>query len=317
MLHQLKACSYTKSHVDSTLPMIPEQVTHPNSDIYKCPDCRDMRVWDQKVPNKPLYNRRFLHHRPPVIYHNHPQPSSRCLDTDNEYLLIDPNLECQSYDYWSKNLAGQIGQGVPINTDDESQPCYTCPKDLHHIPSEKRKWLWGNNINIEADNHLKTLYYYNPHDCLSKEGESKIRNISVDCLQTGPYTTNNLDKDKNSQLPVDKIRPDIPRHPVPHTRGQNSTYMSLAPDRIPECIEGGCKLSQSDIPLEYGIGKQLYKPSYSQHHPYIPSVKQGEEPRVAPALFNRPTSIVGNLPTNYEHGPRSQYWEYVEDCVHK
>ena len=327
--HPDKACAIYKG--ESTLPMIPEQVKHPNSDIFRCSDCREGRIWDQKIPNEPILERNFLIKHPPVIHRNYPQSSDPCLCTDNEYLLLDKTLEERRYKYWKNNLRGQLEQGVPTLSKNElkkEKEIEGTDVNLSKIPPLQRKWIWSTPRNIGAENQLYRLHYYNPLECLTPSQENHLRKINVPCLQAGPSGIQH----KAQLLPVDKVRENEPRHPVPVSSHMNDGKCHR-PQRLHCPIEGGCRLSQSDTPLYFGCGtyckkdrlstcrketKKQIRQGYVPWNPHIGwyPTDSTQYHSTTPCLWNRSTSVKHSLPTTYENElPNSSiYWNYVEDC---
>jgi hypothetical protein len=134
------------------------------------PNCCD--VWDQRIPNEPLYERNFLIQHPPVIHRNYPRNTDQCVMEDRKtqpWLLLDPALEQESANYWCGNLKRCENQGVPT---------VDAPFDRCNMPHKKlakkhtdRPWVHGVNYNIDVNSQLKRLDYYNPKDCIVKSRE--------------------------------------------------------------------------------------------------------------------------------------------------
>jgi hypothetical protein len=119
--------------------------------------------WDQRIPNKPLYERQFLIERPPTIPQNRPHNTSLCMPVQNcqPYLLMDRIAEEDAMRYWYYIAANSNNKGVNSG----------CKKDIsleqmmQKYPN--RPWLHGVHRNISHDSQLRNRNYYNPQDCVN------------------------------------------------------------------------------------------------------------------------------------------------------
>ena len=155
------------------------------SNIYmKC----NQRVWDQRIPNEPLYDRRFLIQRPTIVYQARPANTDECnvamcgIQTGGANIIRKTPID---YKYWCKYLSGELNQGLPVNSTHkkhknmEKTPCPLTEKQLKRKVqrtlgiraglnglTDFEPWNEGVQYNIDADSKLRRLDYYNPTDCI-------------------------------------------------------------------------------------------------------------------------------------------------------
>ena len=139
-----------------------------NAELWKCNKDQELRQWDQRIPNEPLFDRTFLIHRPPVIHQQYPSLTNECIESRGDWLLLNPALEKDSGNYWCSHLNGQINQGLPTSKH------YCDYSDATVSAENPSPWLTGTNINVDAESSLRRLDYYNPEDCISEKVNKKL-----------------------------------------------------------------------------------------------------------------------------------------------
>ena len=163
-------------------------MNHPNSEINGCKTKygngvhpQEQKKWDQRIPNEPLLDRRFLIERPPIVYNRRVQTTNPCIGLDHNWLLVDPLLECQSAEHWLENLT-RHNLGLPLYTSTRKVNC----KDLEKLKKEfpDRPWLHGINRNIDAESHLLALEYYTPEDCINSDARMRLRKQNLNANNT-------------------------------------------------------------------------------------------------------------------------------------
>lgn len=147
---------------------------HPNAELEMCTNCtQELKTWDQRIPNEPIFERNFLIQRPPPIHINYPQSTTPCIKADPNQLLLNQKLQRESAAYWDQYLRGKSFQGLPVTPVAQTLKKGEIKKIRRQRPD--RPWIYGTNINIDAESKLFSLNYYNPTDCINK----KVR----DCLE--------------------------------------------------------------------------------------------------------------------------------------
>lgn len=167
---------------------------HPNSELLKCPgnDHRELRQWDQRIPNEPILARNELIYRPPIIPTSYPPNTNPCIaqsQVHNRWTLETSDANTMARDYWCNHLQGQLNQGVPITR-------LSCKKEPKLNSAGNEPWIHGTNINIDAESRLRRLHYYNPHDCINDNVLRKLakenKEASINMYDNYYKMTNNF-----------------------------------------------------------------------------------------------------------------------------
>jgi len=148
---------------------------HPNAELSKCTNnTQELKLWDQRIPNEPLFQRNFLLERPPVINRVPPITTTQCIAPPSSFLVVDPKMEYQSADYWNKHLSQIRVEGLPTNPSLPKKQKRKEELSKYKQTNPEQPWLFGTNININAESKLKGLDYYNPKDCINSETFQKL-----------------------------------------------------------------------------------------------------------------------------------------------
>lgn len=128
---------------------------HPNSNY----------LWDQRIPNEPLFERNFLIERPPIILQDSPSSTSQCTPVchSRPWLVMDKNTEKQMMSYWHHNVVNRDCKGP--NTKPKKKNAKSLKKMTERNPD--RPWLHGIHRNIDRDSLLSNRNCYNPKDCIN------------------------------------------------------------------------------------------------------------------------------------------------------
>ncbi len=167
---------------------------------YRPPACWDCPVWDQRIPNQPIFERNFLLYQPPIVTVSRPANTSFCQlpipalpdAIDNRRTagiptaanpdyrtLLQPwvNLPAEEEPklalYWWQNTVNQGPIGIQTTApatsgfDDRQRPYVPVQEVsfaylLARYPH--RPWLRGTRINRPRESDLQGINYINPKD---------------------------------------------------------------------------------------------------------------------------------------------------------